>query len=194
MTYYFFRTLAIIVFSFAFRIKIINKSNLPESGACIYCLNHKSFYDPILVSAFFRRKPAFLAKEELFKNPIIKFFLIIAGAIPVKRNSGDISAIKSALKVLNKDRILTIFPEGRRVKENIKKSKVKPGIALIALKAKVPVVPIAINGKYRFWNKITFVVGKPIELTKYYDEKLSMDEYQKISEDIMEKVREIQEA
>ncbi|MBO5059704.1 MAG: 1-acyl-sn-glycerol-3-phosphate acyltransferase [Clostridia bacterium] len=171
---------------FIFRIKVVGKNNIIEGGV-ILAVNHKSNWDPVIVPLTCPRKLSFMAKSELFKNKLFGFLISRLGAFPVHRGKGDIGAIKTALTILKHENIMMMFPEGKRVPEN-EKADPKPGVAMIATHAKVPVIPVLISGKYRWMGKITVIYGEPIYFDEYYGEKLSVEKLQELSHSIMKSV------
>lgn len=177
-----------IALFFMFRIKTKGIENLPESGGVILAFNHKSNFDPVIAAITSKRKLTFMAKEELFKNPVFGALIKKLGAFPVKRGRSDIGAIKAAMKILNGGNAMLMFPEGHRIKDD-KIVKAKPGVALIAQMAKVPVVPVNISGKYSWMNKITVTYGESIDLSEYYGQKLEQAKIQEIADGILNAVR-----
>jgi len=129
-----------------------------------------------------------MAKEELFRNPFIGRLFKILGAFPVKRGKNDIGAIKTGLSILSKNKLMLIFPEGTRNHTGQPLKKVKEGVALFATKAKVPVIPVFIDGEYKWLSKITITYGKPIYFDEYYGKKLSQEKLLEISGNIYEKL------
>lgn len=166
-----------------FSIKVEGFENLPEEEGFIIVSNHKSNFDPLLIAGFLPVRLTFMSKEELFKVPVVGWFIKNLGAFPVKRGSGDIAAIKTALKILSDKKNLLIFPEGTRSKEEDKVLEGKQGAALIAYKAKTMVVPVGISGKYRFRSKMTLKMGKPISAEEYFTGKASSSDLQKFTDD-----------
>lgn len=173
-----------------FRVQIIGEDNLPSEGACVACINHISLFDPLVTSAVVARPIRFMGKEELFKIPVIGWYLKSINVIPVKRGSGDIGAIKSSLKALKNGEILGIFPTGTREKKN-PDAPVKPGAALIALKADVPVIPIHINADYRLFSKVTITVGGAVDLSSYSGRKLTQEELAGAAEEIYTSIKHL---
>ncbi len=144
-----------------FSCRVEGSDNMPAEGGVIVALNHRSYWDVVFAGSFVRRPLRYMAKAGLFKNPIFGRLITALGAFPVQRGKGDIGAIKSALGILKSGNVLLIFPEGKRVLDG-SREKAKPGVAMIASMAKVPVVPICISGKYKFRHRITFSIGAPI--------------------------------
>ena len=141
-------TLAKIIFGFYLnvfnKIKIIGKENIAPEGSLIVYGNHQSIMDIFCLNlAFGSRRIVFMAKNSLFKLPIIKSIVKAYGAFPVDRSRADLSAIKNALRVLKEGKTLGIFPEGTRIaSEN--ESDAKGGIAMIAEKTKATLQPVRI--------------------------------------------------
>ena len=169
------------------RLKVKGKENIPKTGGAIVCANHVSNFDPIVVAICIKRNVHFMAKAELFKNKFVSYILIKLNAFPIKRGSADITAIKNSFKLIKNGEILGIFPEGTRSK-NGKPGPAEPGTATIAIKTKAPIIPIKITGSYKAFKSVKVVIGKPIELTDYYDRKLTSDEINKASQQIMAEI------
>lgn len=128
-----------------------------------------------------------MAKAELFKNPLLGWFLRQLRAFPVDRDQVGIATIKKSLKLLKDDQLLGIFPEGTRIKEG-KRIQAASGFVVFAIKTKKPIIPIHIIGDYGFRKKIRVVVGEPIFLSDYYGKKLSEEETKNLSQKIMDQV------
>lgn len=178
------------VMLFVFRIRIKGYENVPADGGVIFAINHTSNWDPVIAGVSSKRPLRFMAKEELFKNPVFGFIIKKLGAFPIRRGRNDIGAIKSSMKILGGGDILLMFPEGHRVKNN-RAVKAKPGVAMIAHMAKVPVVPVNISGKYAWMQKITVTYGRPIYLDEYFGQKLSQEKIQEIADGILNSIREL---
>lgn len=178
---------------FAFRIKAVGQDNIPKEGGCILALNHKSNLDPVIAAVTCKRKPGFMAKAELFENKFFGALIKSLGAFPVQRGKGDIGAIKCALSMLKEESMILMFPEGKRVKkpEDEKFTKAKPGAVMIAIRARVPIQPAYISGKYSFMKKITVKYGEPIYFDEYYDKKLTVEELQNITDEVMKNIRSL---
>lgn len=162
-----------------------------DLGGCIVYSNHISLFDPIAVGCFTRRQIKFMAKEELFRNRAFGFLLgKLLGAFPVKRGKADISAIKTAIRILRNGEVLGMFPEGTRSKTG-ELQEAEPGLSMVALRAKVPVVPVAIITNYKLFTLLTIKIGDPVILEDYYDKKLSMNEHKELSNNLMGKVQEL---
>lgn len=176
-----------VFFFFTYRIKIEGTENIPTEGGMILAVNHRSNLDPVLAGYTCPRPLTFMAKSELFKNPLFGKLITALGAFPVHRGSGDIGAIRSAFSILKDGRAMLIFPEGHRVKDG-ETAKAQPGVAMIAQRAKVPVIPVFIDGKLKWMSKITIRYGKAVDLTKYYDRRISSAECQEMADEILKEM------
>lgn len=174
-----------------FRIKIEGLENIPEEGGFVICPNHKSLWDPPMIGALMPVQLNYMAKEELFKNKLFGAVLKAVGAFPVKRGTGDIGALKSAIKVLGEGGRITIFPEGKRSPKG-SLSPGKGGAVLIALKSKVNILPVGIEGEYRLFSKITVRVGEPIDLSEYFDKRINSEVVNEITNNkLMPRISEL---
>lgn len=164
--------------------------SLPEDGACVACINHISMFDPIVVSCVANRPIRFIGKEELFRIPVVGWYLKSINVIPIKRGSADIGAVKASLKALKNGEVLGVFPTGTREKKN-PNAKVKPGAALIALKANVPIIPIHIDSGYKLFSKVRVTIGEKLDLSEYEGRKLSPDELAEAAETIYSAIKSL---
>ena len=128
-----------------FRGKIYGAENVPQSGAVIVVSNHASYFDPPIVSSCVRRPVAYMAKEELFKVPVLAQAIKLYGAYPVSRGSADRNAIRSALEYLDNGWAVGVFLEGTRTPDG-RIHDPKRGAALLAAKAKAPFLPVCLWG------------------------------------------------
>ena len=146
------------------RPTVSGRENIPSDAGFIICCNHQSMWDLFILVIDFPHQVSFMAKKEMFKNPISRWFFTKLGAFPVERGSGDKSAIKNAMDVLNKGSVLGIYPEGTRNKEG-RPGKAKAGAAMLALNSGADVLPVAINyhGKLSLFGKKTLNYGKIIK-------------------------------
>lgn len=149
------------------------RENLPK-GTYILVGPHRTWFDPLYYAlAGSPMKFSFMAKEELFKNPVLSFILRHANAFPVDRQHPGPSAIKTPVKFLRKgDLSLIMFPSGTRHSQEL-----KGGATVIAKMAGVPLVPTVYQGPLTFKQlfsrqRITVRFGEPI----YVDRKLKLDE------------------
>ncbi|MBQ3053897.1 MAG: 1-acyl-sn-glycerol-3-phosphate acyltransferase [Clostridia bacterium] len=159
--YFFLLSIVSAYYKFFFGAEFYGTKNIPQKGGVLILANHLSNNDPPIITTHIPRKLTFMAKKELFKIPLLGSFVKSCGAFPIDRSVSDISAVRTALKLLKEGNALMMFPEGRRNKEFVS-SKIKPGALTIASKAGVPILPVYIEGKYRLFGKTKIYYGKPI--------------------------------
>ena len=142
--------------------------NVPSSGPCLLMINHIAFIDPIVVLHVLPRNITPLAKAEVYNYPLVGIFPKLWGVIPVHREEFDRRAVQQVLEVLKAGEIVLVAPEGTRgpaLKEG------KEGVAYLASRGQVPVIPTAVDGTIGFpalrgtapWKEPGAVVrfGKP---------------------------------
>jgi len=178
-----------------FRFRIEGRRNLPK-GATIVAPNHASYWDPPLVGvAVGRYDVYYMAKRELFRFPIFAMILKMIHTFPVDRGKQDISAFRKALRVLNREKTLVVFPEGGRGKEGRLKPP-QPGIGWLAHKTKFPVVPTLVVNTHRIrvFPRVTVRFGVSIYFEtdqRGEDEKYSYHNFaHKVMEGIVKLDRE----
>ena len=176
-----------IVFRLVFRIRITGARHVPEEGGVIICSNHAHVFDPIFVAIALKRKLRFIGKKELFQNKALAGLFRALGAFPVDREAADISAYKTAIKILQNGEVLLLFSQGTRQK-TIDISNNKSGVAFFGIKAKVPIVPVGINSTYRIFSKAHIHIGKPILLDKYSGAKLKTELLNEVTEETMRQI------
>lgn len=191
MFYRFGRALIKLLNLILYNIHVEGEENIPKTGGVVLCPNHISNYDPLAVATHMKRQVHFMAKAELYKNFIVRKVLLAVGTIPVDRGKVSLETLKESLRVLKNGEILGIFPEGTRVK-NGERRKPMEGFVVFALKTKSPILPVHIEGEYKFRGKINIKFGKPIELNEYYGKKVKPEEMSKISEKIMDIIYDLQ--
>lgn len=187
--YRFVRTIAWPLVRLFYWIRTVHMENLPKEGGVILCPNHTSFFDIAFLIITCRRQIYFMAKEELFHNPSVRWLFTNMGAFPVKRGTGGGEAIAHAEQLLQEGKLVCIFPEGTRSKDG-KPGKAKSGVAIIAAATGAPVLPMAIfyKGKPHLFRKITLRFGNLIPKEKLRLQDESRAELKRVSGMIMENI------
>lgn len=181
------RTVIRIFFAVVYRVKVIGTENIPKDKTqpLIYCGNHRTYKDPPLIVVTAKRHVRFLAKEELKKNPLFAFLGVVFGGIYVKRDSKDVSALKTTLKALKNGESIALFPEGTR--NGIEKGqKAKDGAAFFAVRTGAKVIPVGIKGGEKPFKQMTIKYGKPMDFSNR-----SKDELDEITDEIMKEIIEL---
>lgn len=143
------RGIVIFFFYLLFFPKVIGKSNIPKKGRVILAGNHTSNLDWGLLMISTKRPVHFLAKKELFKNHLLRYFLNKMGIIPVDRKNKNKEALAKAIEYLNNDNIVGLFPESTINRK--KESAILPfkvGAVKMAYEASSPIVPFTIKGGF----------------------------------------------
>ena len=156
-----------------FRTRIIGAERVPAGGALL-AGNHVSYLDPVLLWCVSPRPVHFMAKSELFVKGFVAWLLPRLWGFPVNRGEPDRTAIVTATEILQSGGLVGVFPEGSRREADAGEAvgEAHGGAAFIALRAGVPIVPVAILGTERAMPrgaslprlvKVTIVVGEPID-------------------------------
>lgn len=158
------------VFHAYFRGRIEGAQHVPQQGPLVVVSNHASDFDPPILSACVWRPVAYMAKEELFRVPLLKQAIQLYGAYPVRRGAADRSAIRSAIAALEEGWAVGIFLQGTRTQDG-RITAPKLGAALIAAKAQAPLLPVCLWGTQAIFRKgssfphpvpLTVRIGQPI--------------------------------
>jgi len=191
MLYSVVRVLLRLIFYFL-GLKAEGLENLPQSGPYIIAANHVSNWDPVVVALVVKHPINYMGKAALFKYKITAIIVTALHAFPVKRGVPDRKAIRQALLVLEEGKVLGIFPEGAR---NVTGDmKALPGVAMIALKADVPVVPVACLGTRHtipcgWFDPLIVRVGQPIYNSEIPEQGSKSARMEQFSEEIMNKIK-----
>lgn len=156
---------------FIYRERAIGTENVPADGPAIVAPNHFSNMDHFFAGASLRRKMQFMAKSQLFGNPILNYIFRIGGVFPVRRGYHDEEAFKTAHAILARGNCVLMYCEGGRSRTG-KLGEAKPGVGRLALESGVPVVPAAIHGSLgvRKWRRLSFP-----KVTVQYGEPITFD-------------------
>ncbi|WP_370838822.1 lysophospholipid acyltransferase family protein [Intestinibacter bartlettii] len=192
MSFYNFMLKLFSIFSRTFfKFEVIGAENIPSEGNLIIAANHKSNLDPIFVASAVnkKRKMTAIAKEELFKNKILAKILNKVEIIPINRQNPGLGTIKRILKYIKNDYALVMFPEGTRSKTD-DFNNAKAGLSLFATKAKAEIVPCTIYSSYKLFKPAKIYFGEPISLEEYYKQKLTSEDHERISGEVMDIIKQ----
>ena len=169
------RVLARLVGVILFRIRCQGREHFPRAGGALICANHQSFFDPVLVGLACDRRVNYLARESLFHFGPFGWLIRWYDAIPIQREGMGIGGLKESLRRLKQGEMVLIFPEGTRTMDGQVK-RLQPGFCALARRAKVPLVPVGIDGAFDAWPRgqslpgwavIHLDIGQPLEFEDF---------------------------
>jgi len=189
-----------VLFHTLLRWRVYGSRNVPASGPVIVACNHVSNLDPPVVAVGMWRPGTFMAKEELFGNPLFTWYITRLNAFPVKRGTADRAALKRSLEFLEQGRALVMFPEGTR-SETGELREPEMGVGMIVYRSGAPVVPVYIDGTDRVLPKgggvrlarISITYGEPIRFDPPEGRKAGREEYEAAARRIMAAIAELRD-
>jgi 1-acyl-sn-glycerol-3-phosphate acyltransferase len=191
----FFRAL----YAVYFRWRVFNADRVPATGGVILASNHASFIDPPLVGAALHRPINYLARESLFRFPVVGAVLRSWNAVPVNRDGGGAAGLKAILDRLLAGGGIILFPEGTRTTDG-RLQPARSGVGLTVVKSTAPVVPVRVFGSfeaYGRWMKfprprrVVVKFGAPLDFAALRVEAKTCDKarlkqiYQQVADEIM---------
>ncbi len=185
------KILRVIDFIF-YGFKKPDNSVVPQDEGLIVCVNHPGLRDPLFIAESIDRNLTFMAKKELFKNKLFAKFISSLGAFPVDRGNNDIAAVKTAIKLLKSGHALLIFPQGTRSykKDNLKG---KDGAVRLALLTGAKVLPVGLSENNHIFKKVRVNIGNPIDYTEFKKQKLSQEDYERLTKELMDEIYRLSE-
>lgn len=160
-------------------------------GACVYVGNHYTLLDPVYPACTTWEGIHYVAKKETFQVPVLSWLLRRCKAISANRDGNDVRAILDCFKCLKNGEKIAIYPEGTRNRTKEVMLPFHHGAAMMAIKAKVPIVPIVMYEKPKFFKVTHILIGAPIEMSEYYGRKLSEEEMGQADEKIRQYMLEM---
>src|SRR5213592_4839587 len=149
-------------FATYFHWRVYHPERVPLQGPVILASNHASFLDPPLVGAGVQREINYLARESLFRFPVVGAVLRAVNCVPVDREGGGAAGLKAILDRLLAGRGIILFPEGTRSRDgNLQPAR--SGIGLTVIKSNAPVVPVRVFGTFEAYGRqMRFPRPRPI--------------------------------
>jgi 1-acyl-sn-glycerol-3-phosphate acyltransferase len=181
---------------FFFRLRVIHRDRMVQSGPVILAMNHQSYLDPPLAGITCDRSIYFLARRTLMDVPLLGWLLPKLNVIPVNQEGIDRSAIKALIRVLKSGNAALIFPEGSRTLDG-SLQPAEPGLGLVIAKTLAPVVPMRIFGAHEalprgggglHFAPITIVIGEPIFFTAAEVGSPEKNLYRRLSQRVMDAI------
>jgi 1-acyl-sn-glycerol-3-phosphate acyltransferase len=159
-------------FHLYFRMRRLGTEHVPRTGPVIFAANHRSFLDPFVIGCLTQRPVYYVAKKELFVNPVVGWLLSRLGAFPIDRGAGDQQAMETARRILARGDCVVIFPEGTRKRPGPLGAP-RRGVGRLALQTGAPVVPVAVLGTEavrRGWrirpHRVTLRCGRAVSFRR----------------------------
>lgn len=183
-----------------FRWRFEGLEHIPGEGPALVACNHISYLDPLAQGYFLvkaGRNPRFLAKSELFGNPILRSVLRGTRQISVKRGSGDRGPVESASDALRAGELVLVYPEATvTTNPDFSPMRGKTGIARLTLATHVPVIPLAVWGSAPVWQKggrrdlkfgrpIFVKAGPPLDFSQYEDRAEDPAVFRSVTDEVM---------
>jgi 1-acyl-sn-glycerol-3-phosphate acyltransferase len=185
------KTVQSTAFRVIWRRKAYGLENIPPIGtATIFAANHRSLSDPGNAGSCVPYPLFYFAKEELFRVPVLGWYIRRVNSFPVRRKETDVGALKTAVDVLEHGGGLMLFPEGGRRTDPARQWKAKAGVGLLACRTGARVVPVGIKGADRFCRLARLEVrfGKPLFPPQ---DAPGRDTYQKFADEVMARIKEL---
>ncbi len=187
------------VFRIYFRSQVYGRERVPAGGAAILASNHESFLDPLLIGASLPRTVNYLARESLFRFPILGWVLRQWQAVPVDREGGGARGLKAILDRLLAGGAILLFPEGTRTRDG-QLQPARSGVGLAVIKSTAPVIPVRVFGTFKAYGrhhrfprprKVAVTFGPPLRFQALRMEAQTCSKprlkqiYQQVADEIM---------
>jgi len=156
--YHFVRYLMATLTTVLLPWRATGQSNVPAAGGLLLVSNHVSFVDVFFLGIPLGRSLNYVARSTLFV-PVLASFMRSVGGFPIQREGIGASGLKETLRRLRKGGAVTLFPEGTRSRDG-RLGLLKPGIAALVSRAKVPVVPVGLAGTFEVWPRCRLLPGR----------------------------------
>ena len=194
------------LYRFYFRWRVYNPERVPLEGAVILAANHASFLDPPLVGSGVKRSINYLARENLFRFPVLGWILHQWQVVPVDREGGGAKGLKAILDRLLAGGAIILFPEGTRTRDG-KLQPARSGIGLTVIKSNAPVVPVRVFGtcealnrnmKFPHPHRVAVKYGRPMRFEQLRVEARTCSKrrlkeiYQQVAEEIMAAIAKLE--
>lgn len=179
------------------RLQIHGQINIPRDQGAILACNHRGSHDPVFTQLVADRVVSWFVAREYCEMPLVGQLLAIANTIPTNRAGIDIRALRSAMRVTSQGGFVGMIPEGKINSGDQLLLPGRPGVAMVALNSRVPVIPCFMSGvpyNGTFWGclfmpaKVILTVGQPLDFSAYYGREKERDVLIKVTKTIMQRI------
>ena len=165
-----------------FRMHLYGQENIPRKGPFLLISNHQSLLDPFFCGAPLRRQLIFIGRDSLFRNWLFRIIIVSVGAIPIRRNTADLTAIKRMIGRLKEGYGLCLFPEATRTSDG-KIAPLRPGFSLLSRKGNAAIVPVVIDGAFQCWPRTKKFFSLWHRISVYYGKCIEPEQARSMSDD-----------
>ena len=191
LVYYVLVRVYFVLVKLLYFIRIEGKENIPKDRSVILMGNHQFLFDPVtLAICDLGRQYHFMGKKELWNNKLVAWLWNEVHGFPVDRGNYDMGAIRTAMNILKSGASLGIFPEGTR-DPGPEMLPLLSGASMLALRSKVDVVPIYIDGSYKPFKKMVVRVGKPVDMDDLTAGRVTKDSCEELTKRIEQRFFEL---
>jgi 1-acyl-sn-glycerol-3-phosphate acyltransferase len=162
-----------VILSAFYSLRATGRQSIPPTGSALLVSNHLSHLDVFVLGILLQRPLNYVARSTLFV-PGVGAFIKSVGGFPIQRDGLGASGMKETLRRLRAGGIVALFPEGTRTRDG-ELGEVKAGISMLASRAKVPILPIAIAGTYEAWPRSS-LFPSPSPLRVHFGEPITIEE------------------
>ena len=153
-----------------------------KDGPCVYISNHYAMLDVAYPVFTTWEGIHYVCKRSLVEHKMLGWLIRCLKVIPVSRDGNDVRALLDCFKCLKNGEKVALYPEGTRNKTDAEMLPFKSGASMMAIRTKTPIIPIMIYNRPKFFRMTHVLIGEPIQLTEYYDRKLTDDDYAEADE------------
>ncbi len=160
------------LFRLYFRWEIVGREHLTRAGGGLLVCNHTSFLDPPLAGTPWPRPIHYLAREDLFKVPLLSWWMRHCHVIPTRRGPGSLYSLRRVIQLVKSGEVVLVFPEGTRSPTGALQDP-RGGVGFLIKMTGAPVYPCYIDGAFEAWprdarlprpRKIRVMYGAPVTL------------------------------
>jgi len=184
------------------RINVTGLHHVPAEGPAIFCPNHISFIDSLVLPCVLPRRISYVGKSEYMDSWKTKYIFPAVGMIPIDRGGGSASqrALDTAARILERGELFGIYPEGTRSRD-LKLHKGRTGAARLALRTGAPIIPVGLRGTERMqpagaplpkpFVSCQVNIGAPIDVTRYRERADDRLVLRQLIDEVMFEIRKL---